>query len=385
MSEPAAPSPRRILSGSLVLLALTAGIVVLIQWTEPEPAREAAVKRTPMLVEVLTAELGTYTPRIPALGVVRPAEDVDLQARVSGQVSSLGAGFVPGQVVEKGATLVQLERVDAVNVVDLARSDLALAQANLEMEQGRQAVARIERDHIQEQISLAQERLVLREPQLQAAQASVEAAQARLRQAELSLSRTRVSAPSRSLVLSRLVGVGSLVTPSTVVGRLVAVERFWVELSLPSRLLQFLPPDTTVRLQDRSAWAAGSYREGRLSGVVRALDEQTRMARLLVEVEDPLALEREGPALSIGAFVQAELQATTLHEVTRLPSGLVRRDDVVWTMEDEVLRLRPVEVLLSDGTYSYLRGLAPGVQVVRTDLASVADGAPLRVAPESGP
>lgn len=364
--------------GILALLLLTGAVGALIKLTEPEPEREAAVKRTAMLVEVLEVEVGDYTPQIPAVGVVLAAEDVTLQPRVSGQITALGREFVPGSVVEAGEVLLELERVDAANAVALAESALALAQADLELEQGRQAVARIERDHIGAEISAEQERLVLREPQLQAAQATVDAARANLKQAELELSRTRVRAPSRSLVLERSVGVGSLVTPSSTLGRLVAVERFWVELTLPTRLLQHLPEQTTVRLRDDNAWPAGATRQGTLSGVVRALDQQTRLARLLVTVEDPLALEHPGPPLSVGAFLQAELQANTLSEVIRLPRGALRREDIVWTMEEGLLRLRTVEVLVQDADYAYIRGLEAGAQVVLTDLASVSDGAPLR-------
>ncbi len=65
----------------------------------------------------------------------------------------------------------------------------------------------------------------------------------------------------------------------------------------------------------------------------------------------------------------------------RLPRELLRQDRTVWVMEEDVLRIRTVEVVLEDAEYAYIgAGLADDAQIVATDLATVVDGAPLRVA-----
>lgn len=371
--------PRPLLG--LGLVVLTAVLAAVVLWTEPEPQREAAVRRTPMLVELVTAEAATHTPAIPAVGAVRAAADVPLQPQVSGRVAWVSPQLVPGTVVEAGAELVRLDPADARNALIQAESARQLAEAELALEQGRQAVARTERDHIEGELSPEQERLILREPQLLAARATLEAALARERQARLELSRTTLRAPVRSLVLSRDVGVGSLVDPGAVLGRLVGVDEFWVELTLAQRELAHVPEGTRVELHDPAAWAPGTTREGRLSGVVRAVDAQTRLARLLVTVADPLGLDSGLPPLTVGAFVEATLDASPLVDVVRLPRRLVRRGGVVWTMVDGELQTPSVTVVLEDAEHAYISaGLEPGDQVVATDLATVAVGAPLRTA-----
>ncbi len=364
--------------GMVVGTALLAAIVI---WTEPEPKREAAVRRTPMLVEVVEVTRGTHIPAIPALGAVRAAEDVQLQAQVAGRVAWLSPELVPGTVVDEGTVLLRIEPDDARNALVQATSARQLAEADLALEEGRQAVARTERDSIEGEISEVQERLILREPQLLAARATLESAKARERQARLTLSRTEVKAPFRALVLSREVGQGSLVGTGSVLGRVVAVDEFWVELTVPQRVLAHLPDGTPVELHDPAAWSPGTTRTGQLHGIVRALDTQTRLARLLVKVDDPLGLTSDGPPLTVGAFVEAELQAKPLADVVRLPRTLVRKGGVVWTMVDGALQLPEVTVVLEDDQYAYIsEGLAPGDQVVTTDLSTVSAGAPLRVA-----
>lgn len=366
------------------VLGLTLLTILLILLTEPEPQREAAVKRTPMLVEVVSPEQGSFHPQLQAMGTVRAAEDLSLQPRVSGQVRRLADDFIPGQVVEAGSLLVGLDPSDQRNNLARATSDLELALADLALERGRQAVARKEREQIGREISPEQEKLVLREPQLQAAQATVAAARAALRQAELEMERTHVRAPTRSLVLSREVSVGSLVDPSTRMGRLIAVDQFWVEISLPARQLKGLAEGARVYLRDRAAWPEGQSRLGRLSGFIPEVDSQTRLARLLVVVDDPLGLERDLPPLTAGSFVEATLEGQPLRDVLRIPRELLRRNDIVWVMEEDKLALRSVELVLEDAEHAYVSaGLSPDARIVVTDLATATEGAPLRVAAEA--
>ena len=69
----------------------------------------------------------------------------------------------------------------------------------------------------------------------------------------------------------------------------------------------------------------------------------------------------------------------------RLDRDLLRREDTVWVMEDGALDIRDVTVLLRDNDYVYLSdGLDQGDQVVATDLATVVDGAALRLEGAAG-
>lgn len=380
---------------SLALIALTVLAVAVIWATEPEAQREGAVKRTAMLVATAPVERGSFRPTLRALGAVQPFEDVTVRPRVAGQVLEVDPAFVPGQVVEAGARLVKVDPADARNRLVQRRSDLEQAEAALALEQGRQAVAELERDQIAQQlqggITPDQEALIVREPQLATAKAAVSSARAALRQAELDLARTDVVAPFRGLVLSRAAHPGSLVDPSTPLGRLVGVERFFVELTLPTARLRFLDQEADaepVVLRDRVAWPDGQTRTGRLEGVLGQVDDQTRLARVLVAVSDPLALDAdtEGPPLMAGAYVEAELPGHRLEEVVRIERAWLRRHqggDAVWTMEDGLLRVHAVEVLVEDATHAYLAdGLPPDARVVTTDLSTVSDGAPLRTASE---
>jgi hypothetical protein len=69
-----------------------------------------------------------------------------------------------------------------------------------------------------------------------------------------------------------------------------------------------------------------------------------------------------------------------LEGVIRLDRNLVRRNDTVWVMEDNRLSIRDVDIAFRDQEYAYISaGLADGDQVITNDLASVVNGARLRL------
>lgn len=373
-----------------IILVVAAALTTLIFFTEPTAQRVGATKETAMLVEVADVERGTFRPTIVAMGTVEPEQDIILSPRVSGEILERSPAFTPGGIVKKGETLLQIDPADFENTLQQRQSDLRQAIADLNIEMGRQDVARQDYQLLDETLSQENEALVLRKPQLNSARANVESARAAVEQAELELQRTRIKAPFDAHILSRNVNVGSQVAPGDNLGRLVGMETYWVATTVPLSKLRWLSfPDgsgemgSEVRIRNRTAWPEGEYRTGYLYKLVGTLETQTRMARVLVAVPDPLAYRSDStnvPGLMIGAFVEARIQAREIPDVIRLNRDYIRKDDTVWTMEEGKLRIREVDILLQDAEYAYIAsGLSDDDRVVTTNLTTVVDGAPLRV------
>lgn len=378
----------------VVLLAAGAGLTALIFATEPTAERVGATRRSAMLVEVTAVSRGSFRPTIATTGVVEPERDVRLAPRVGGEIVERSPLFTPGGVVPAGEVLVRIDPADFENVLAQRRSDLRRAQADLELEQGRREVAALDFELLESELAPRNRALVLREPQLETARAAVDAARAAVAQAELDLERTAVVAPFDALVLTRTVDVGSQVNAGEPLGRLIGLDAYWVVASVPLGLLQRLDapggPEqlgAPARVFHRTAWPAGTFRTGRVSRAVGALDEGSRLAEVLITVDDPLARggpEAEGPPLVLGSYLGVEIVAREVTDVVRLPRELLRRGDTVWVFDDGVLRVRPVTIELRDADHVYvLEGLEEGDRVVTTNLASVVDGAPLTLATEA--
>lgn len=346
-----------------------------------------------MLVQVTEAEEGDFTPVLVATGTVEPVDDVIISARVGGEVIRRAPGFVPGGSVEKGEILLQIDPADYRNNLELRRSELLQAQTELAVEMGRQEVAQQDLDLVGGQtLSEEEKRLVLRRPQLNAVKARIKAAQAAVEQAQLDLNRTTIRAPFDAHIITQHVTTGSQVAVGDDLGRLVGIDTYRIILGLPVSRLQYLRfPDSEedkgspVQIRNSSAWPEGVYRTGFLNSKVGALDDQTRQARILVEVPDPLAKDTaSGPELIIGTFVEARVQGNEIKNVVRLSRDYLRTDDTVWVMQDGELSIREVEVLLTDNQYVYIqKGLEGGETVVTTNLSTVAEGIPLRTSADT--
>lgn len=391
---------RTLLICAALLLVGAAGLFLIFN-TEPEADRETAVRQSAMLVDVTTPESGTFRPVIEALGSVSPAQEVLLRPRVSGEVVELSPRLVPGGFVRAGEVLLRIDDADYRNVLLQRQSEREQAVAELELERGRKLQAereyrelKADRGEALESDNLA---LALREPQLRAAEARVKAARAAEAQAQLDLERTVVRAPFDAQVVSRSVNLGSQVSTSETLAQLVGLEEYWVEATVPLDQLRWLvfsdreaadAGGSPVLIRHRTAWPQGQVREGTLDQLVGQLEGGTRLARVLVVVPDPLARlpENEGlPSLIIGAFVETRIEGREISGALKLRRELIRQDDTVWLMREGALAIQPVEIVFQDAQFAYVgAGLAPGDQVVTTNLATVKDGIRLRLRTAGG-
>lgn len=387
-------STKKTLLICLLILVVGAMTTAFIFMTEPVAERAGAVRESAMLVDITGVERGTFVPTIQAMGTVEPSQDINLSPRVSGEVLRVAAGFTPGGTVRKGEVLLQLDPADYENTLAQRQSALSQAIADLNIELGQQKVAEQDFALLGDTMNLENRSLVLREPQLEAARANVAAARAAVQQAELELARTTLRAPFDAHILSRTVNVGSQVAPGQELGRLVGLETYWVVATVPQSELRWLrfassgEPPSEVRVRNRTAWSDDEYRTGTLHQLVGALENQTRLARVIVDVPDPMAYLPQNtgaPPLMIGSFIEANIAGRQLADVIRLERDYVRDNQRVWLMVDGTLRIQDVEIVFEDEAYAYITdGLEADARVVTTNLSTVVDGAPLRVGTADG-
>ena len=95
-------------------------------------------------------------------------------------------------MVRKGDLLLRIDPADFENALSIRESELQQAQASLEIEEGRQSLAKEELALLKETIDETNRALVLREPQFASIQAQVSAAEAAVERAKLDLERSRV-------------------------------------------------------------------------------------------------------------------------------------------------------------------------------------------------
>jgi len=376
-----------------VLVIVGAALLLLIFNTEPTARRDSAVRQSASLVDVTRGEFGSFRPTVEAMGTVRPSREISLGARVEGEVAELGEGFVPGGFVDAGEPLIRLDDADYQVALQQSRSALEQALSQLEIERGEQQAARSDLESFDRELPPERRALVLREPQLQSARAQVQSARADVARAQVDLERTTIEAPFDAHVLSREVNLGSQVSPGTALGRLVGLDTYWVEATVPVGQLRWLrmpdgdQPGSSATLRNRGAWPAGTTRRGEVYRLIGELEGPTRLARILISVDDPLArnTDEDLPRLMLGEYVESRIQGREIADVVRLEREYVREGDTVWLMVDGRLVIRPVSIVFQDASWAYIdEGLGAEDRVVTTRLATVQEGLRLRTDTDNG-
>ena len=369
--------------GILIALLVLVGGFGLAWWLLNEPPRverRPLAEPTPPRVEVVRAEAGLQAPVLHAFGRVEAEQQANIASRVSGTLEHFADNVVPGSVVEKGATLASIDQADLRLALEDAEAQLANAQAQLALEQAEQQRARSEYESFGRQLSAERRALVLREPQLRQAEAQLTQARVVRDQAALNLERATLRAPWRAMVQGRLVGAGSLLSQGTEVISLVGVEQFWVRVSMPGDQLAWLTIGDDITLTSRG-WPEDKTRSGELLSLLPSLEENGLQAQLLIAVNDPLALESNGPALRLGDVVRAEFHPTPRETLIALPSAALHPGDSIWWVDDNN-QLQQQNVQLAhrgEETVLVRSGLEEGQRIVVAGLAQPREGRSVQV------
>jgi RND family efflux transporter MFP subunit len=300
-------------------------------------------------------------------------------------VIEIADNFEPGAMVKAGELLAKLDPADFENILTTRLSELQQAEADLILEEAQGQARRRGYKMIDKELGSEQLALVFRQPQLQTIQARVQAAEAAVAQARLELERTSITAPFDAIVLERRVALGSQAQPGVAMAHLVGVNEYWIIATVPLKQLQRLrfaeesAEPSTATIRKRGVWEEDQFRTGVVQRFIGALDEQTRLARVLITVDDPLGRKSGAPPLVLDSIVQTIIEGELLQDVVRLDRDYLRPGDTVWVIDDDKLSIRQASVIFRDAEYAYIAdGLEDGDEVVLTNLSRVREGAELR-------
>ncbi len=337
--------PGKIVS-SLVILTVTVGIASLLYAFRPKTQKTRPQRPVP-IVSVIEISPADQPVSVEAFGTVIPARKITLSSEVEGRLTAINPELVPGGIIGQGAFLAQIDPIDYELQVRERQAEVVEAEYQLEIERGKQIIARREWQLFEKNSAAieASRKLALREPHLKNAEAKLAAAQSRLDTAELAKKRTVIKAPFNALVLEQFAETGQWVGQQTPIARLVGTDLFWIQVSVsPAELSRLKFPNgqheigsrVKVILDDSSNTPL--TRDGHLFKLLGELDPKGRMARVLITIEDPLALQqpKKGSGSSaqakilLGSYVRVEIAGGILENVYSIPRPAIRGNNQVW-------------------------------------------------------
>lgn len=380
--------PRIALKIILPLLILIIGVVGfnMLGKLKKNPQRQQA-PQLGVLVDVMELRAGPHQVRVHATGTVTAEQEIPLIPEISGKVVWMAAQLVNGGIFAKGEPLLKIEATDYQLAVEKAQAEVAKAEVSLRTEQEQARIAMQEWKRIDLPDKGTPGPLVSHEIQLLQQQANLAAAKANLKQAELSLARTTLSAPFAGRIRQEQVDLGQYLRAGTSIGSLAGTARAEVQVPLPLDELRWIDiPATPVSPPGSKAMISPAERpelrwEGRITRSLGEIDATSRMATVVITINDPYALNsNKGQVLQNGQFVNIEILGTELEEVIQIPRSALRSEQKVWIADgNNQLQIRPVKILRREQRqYLVGEGIASGEKLILTTLSGAADGLLLR-------
>jgi RND family efflux transporter MFP subunit len=371
-------------------VVIIAGIAGAAYITKSAPkARKRPPTRMAPLVQVISVNPANHGVTVSAMGTAVPAREITLEARVSGEIVAIHPEFTVGGFLAKDSEILRIDPQDYQLALTLARARVKDAESKLKLLEAESEAAKEEWRELyrdQDQARNLPPPLVFKQPQLSAAKAMLTAQKAEVKKAQLNLSRTRVRAPFNALVRAKQVDIGSQVSGQEKLAELVGTDAYWIQASIPVDRLNWImiprhpaEPGSSVRILHRNGYEMA----GTVIKLLGDLGSEGRMARILVEVKDPLHFkkaEKNQPALLIGEYVRIEIEGRKLQNVYQIPRTALRDDSDIWIVnKDSKLEIRQVEILWRDAKTVLLReGLEPEDQLIISDLPAPIDGMPVQ-------
>ena len=336
----------------LTVITLIVGVTIgyFIIKTKPQALLKPQVSQG-VLVETQRFTPNVQSSAVMGQGVIEPAERISLIAQVSGVVKKIHSELTVGCLLSKGDRLVQLDPTDFSIAVREAKARVKIAQQELNLESGRRQAAAKEwalmatRRQGKEVSDEARDR-ALRTPQAEIAKSQLKIAKSALARAQVGYSRTRLKAPFNAVVLTESVDQGQLVGPGAPIASLAGTDAFWVTVSIPTSELGWInfpqrgKKSRRRKLRDsqRGSKAVVRYdlgariieREGYVIRQLTQVESTGRMARIVVEIRDPLGLKDDQEGLLLGAQVEVQITGRSLGEVIELPRTALHNEDELW-------------------------------------------------------
>lgn len=371
-----------------VALAVALLISGLAGFKMLQSSREALDRQQPEvplpLVRTVPISVGTIDMTITGEGSVQALTETQIVPQVSGKIIQASRNLINGGTFKKGELLLTIEPRDYEIAVTLAEASVKDAESKYEMAVQETEASRREwqRIHPEE----AAPPLVVKEPQLAAARANLEAKRANLEKARLDFDRTRIKAPFTGRVSSEQVDIGQYVTPGQTMATLYATDAVEIVVPMENEDLNWIAipgfttdkhPGADAIVKARVAGREMTW-QGRVDRIEGQINEKTRMVNVVVRVADPYATR---PPLTIGQFVEVEIDGETIPKAAVIPRAALHDQDTVWAVdpEDNRMYFRTVEIARMDERGVVVQsGLKDSDRVVVSPLKAATDGMQVR-------
>ena len=338
-----------------------AWLVALLAACDKAPPPEEPVRA----VKLVTVGESRYESGYEYAAEVRARVESRLGFRVGGKITR--RAVEPGQRVQAGQLLAQLDARDYQLAADAARAQVSSATTQRDL-----AEADLKRfQSLRDQGFISGAEMERRSAQLKAAQATLDQARAQLASQGNQAGYTQLLADASGVVTGVDAEVGQVVAAGTPVVRVAQDGPRDVVFAVPEDRVAGVRVGQPVMVR---AWASGGEWSGSVREVAAAADAATRTYAVKV------ALAGDAPPLGATVTAVPQQGGALGAPVIKLPTSALRQEGAgtaVWVFDEasSSVRSQPVQVAGADGNEAVIAaGLAPGMRVVASGVHVLAPG-----------
>lgn len=185
----------------------------------------------------------------------------------------------------------------------------------------------------------------------------------RIKNLEERFQKYTLKAPFSGMLTEALVTKGTLITPGQKLGEFINTDKFELEVGVNksySDILKIGNPVWLYNLDKTQQW------EGKIIRINAKIDAATQTIATFIEVK--------GNGLKEGEFLNAEFESKPYEEVIEVNRKLLIKNQSLFVVENEQLKLKPIEPVYFSENTVVVRGLKNGEIILKEPVPGAFEG-----------
>lgn len=327
--------------------------------------------------EVYTQEVVNQTIKttVPANGVLVAYQRVTLTSRVQGVLQQIDPLFKAGQTYQQGTLIYQIDDADYRASVRAARANfLSLLTSILpdlqldfssEFDQWSSFLSQFSVEQPVPEFPQMSDKL-----KLFISGKGVLSSYYNLQNMEQNLAYYRFRAPFTGVLIDAQMTEGSLIRPGQQMGVFIKTGLYELAVQLPKTYVDFISEGSKVVLHSLDG---NQQYSGTINRINATVDAQTQSVQVFILVEDD--------SLREGVYLNAQLDGIAIDQAFSVKRGLLNENQQLFIVEDEILKLKQVEVLYYTETHAIVRGIEDGVKLLAIPVLGAYEGMEVKSTP----
>ncbi len=348
---------------------------------KPKPKKIQVDKKIPFV------KIENFSPikkqiEIKEFGTVYMPDEVEIIAKVSGDLVKLSEKVFLGGEVKKGDIIAVIEQIDYKLALESAEADIMNKKTTLLQQEEEGKLAKEEWSLYKSKNKTAEASLLrLKVPQIEAAKANLKASEANLKKAKVNLERTIIKAPFDSKISQKYATQGQFLSAGSKIVKLQSQEKIYIKLHLKESDIALLSNlfrnKESVKVKVSTKFANRVVEKiGKVVSIGAELDKVTKMIEVVVEVDK--YSDEDNFKLVSGMYSEVTIFGDEFDNIYVLKEDYIKQNKI-FIYNNGALEIKDIEVIYQDGSDVFVKGVSQNDKIIITQIIDSVNGMKLEI------